>query len=609
MKKSYPIHPAAAVLPLIEGDARGELKKALHDRGQLVPIQLLNHKGKPHVLDGRNRQELLLELGMEPKYTRVDLRGRTPQQFVVDINLERRQLSASQKGWLALKLMPELKKKAKERQAAGGKKKKVEGASSAAKAAAQTVKVSTRTVERAIAIEKQAPHLGPDIASGKVTLKQAEKKIRRAEQNKVVAAYVPAEGVFQMHTLDFSWPYRDTREGNDNQRGLPYPPQTLEEIVAYTRGPFAKGCDPKGCVLGNWITGPISIDSSIAPVVQREFEALGFKMIHERIWEKTRATGGDFIGQGASIRWNAEKLQIYTRGDVATAETGGEGRSPLQHTVFRAHVGEHSEKPQRAYDDLQALFPLLTKRLEHHARAPRIGWTGTGAELLAKPSMSGESAPAQSAPAVQTETPSVATSGGSFSSGAGLGVPQSERSESKRGGKVAEALSIEQLRDRVAKTLKEKGRAPEELKQLGAKVVADGIVAMINAPPTEEQKRRAAQMLREGSLTIEKVHPSGQAVAGATVGASREANGGAKVTPSPLTAAPKGAELFPDEYVCADCGEVFVALEVLSKHSKRCTGVGPAKPGAIGFETAKTAFTPPLVPGSTSAVDDDGVGF
>jgi N6-adenosine-specific RNA methylase IME4 len=234
-------------------------------------------------------------------------------------------------------------------------------------------------LSRMAAAEQQA--VAARVAETGESVKKAQKSLRRAAQDKVVAAYVPLAGIFQLHTVDFSWPYDDTREGNDNQRGLPYPPQTLEQIVEYIRGPLARSCDAKGCVVGNWITGPISIDSRIAPVVQREFEALGFKMVHERIWKKVHATGGAFIGQGTGIRWNAEKLQIYVRGEVAMALTGGENPSPLQHTVFEAPVGEHSEKPQKAYDDLEALFPLLTTRLEHYARAQRKGWAGTGAEL------------------------------------------------------------------------------------------------------------------------------------------------------------------------------------------------------------------------------------
>jgi N6-adenosine-specific RNA methylase IME4 len=380
MKKTYPIHPAAALLPLMTGEERAELKESLRQGGQLVPIQLHKHKGKECVLDGRNRQELLLELGMTPKYITADLRGRTPERFVVDMNLERRMLTPSQKGALALKLMPEMKKAAKVRQAVAGKTGRAPaGAASAAKKAAKAVGASTRTVERAIAIEKKAPHLLPLIELGTVTLKQAEKQIRHGEQVKVVEKYVPPDDKFNVITVDFSWPYDDALEGDTMRGAPPYPPQSIDEIVKFIRGPLARCCDDV-CVLGNWITGPMALDLHVGPVVQREIEMLGFKPLHERIWKKTRATGGQFVGLGRPIRWDAEKLQIYVRGKVVFNDLGEEHGRPIQQTVFEAHVGEHSEKPQRAYTDLEQLVPY-TKRLEMFSRAPREGWVTTGAEM------------------------------------------------------------------------------------------------------------------------------------------------------------------------------------------------------------------------------------
>lgn len=656
MKKTFPIHPAALLLPEVTGDARSEMKASL-ERGQLEPIYL--HKDK--VLDGRTRQELLTELGITPRYEKANLRGRTPERFVVDMNLERRMVTPSQKGWLALQLLPELKGLEKKHgkptdgKATGGK----------AKRAAKIVGTSTRTVERAIAIAKAAPELGPKIAAGEVTLKQAEKKLRNAEQVKQVAAYVPPEGKFNVVTVDFSWEYDDKLDGSDAVRGgCPYPPMKIGEILTFIRKELAKCCD-ETCVLGSWITGPMSLDLRVGPLVQFEIQKLGFKPLHERIWKKTRATGGQFVGLGRPIRWDVEKLQIFVRGNVVFNELGEAHGRPIQQSVFEANVGDHSEKPQRAYDDLEQLVPY-TKRLEMFARKARPGWTGSGAELsqppklappsmddvrdavsharrvvlqLAKPSASGESASAQSAPVVQSESPPVATSGASFSSGAGSGVPglltdpaqgivnglpvligESDRSESKKRGKAAEALSIEQLRDRVAKTLKEKGRADEELKQLGAKVVANAIedrivaeslAAQINAPPTEEQKRRAAQMLRDGSMTIEN-KPRSPGQPGDTV-AGGASDGGRPGVPDP---AQESAELFTEEYQCTDCGEVFVALEILSKHSKRCTGTGPVtKPSRPVFHepppsgAQAVGYVPPLVPGSTTAVEDDGIDF
>jgi N6-adenosine-specific RNA methylase IME4 len=374
--KAYKHHPAAKLFPMMKGAELREFERDIAESKLREPIVLFDDM----ILDGRNRDAVCRKLKIEPKYVTWTGRGAGgPVAYVISKNMHRRHLNESQRALVAARALPLLEKEARGRK---GNRAPGPGSGRARDIAAAPAGVSGRTVARAKALIGSAPKAELDaIAAGDKTLKQVERELKRAGQDKKVAAYVPPDDVFQMHTVDFSWPYRDTREGNDNQRGLPYPPQTLEEILAYIRGPLAAGCDPKGCVVGNWITGPISIDLTIAPVVQAEFETLGFKMVHERIWKKTRVSGADFIGQGAGIRWNAEKLQLYVRGDVAMAETGGENPAPLQHTVFEAPVGEHSEKPQKAYDELELLFPLLTKRLEHHARSTRAGWVATGAEL------------------------------------------------------------------------------------------------------------------------------------------------------------------------------------------------------------------------------------
>jgi hypothetical protein len=370
--KIWKAHEEATKIPLLKGEKFERVKRSILENGQQFPAVVFEGK----LLDGRTRQEALRQLVAEKKLPAstelkvTPFRGGSLAAFVKVANIDRRHLSEAQLAIAARDLLPFFRAEAKRRQKAAARatnKSKKKGqksltlpapgrkaktaAQEAAAAAAEALggAVSARTIERVEFVAKHDPEMLAKIEAEEITPKKAEATIRRRQQEKLVAAYVPPEGVFQMHTLDFSWPYRDAREGNDNQRGLDYPPQTLDQIIAYIRGPLVRGCDQKGCVVGNWITGPISIDSSIAPVVQREYEALGFKMIHERIWKKTRSTGGQYVGQGAGIRWDAEKLQIYVRGDVAMAETGEAHGTPIQQTVFEAPVGEHSEKPQKAY--------------------------------------------------------------------------------------------------------------------------------------------------------------------------------------------------------------------------------------------------------------------
>lgn len=389
--KNFRPHPAAKFMPRVTGEELLSIEKSIGKRGLLEPIKI--HQGK--VIDGLTRLEICRRLGITPKYEVAVLGKRSPEEYVLDINLERRSYTPTQRAALAMKLLPVMEEEARGRMREAAKKGVTpRGATSTSKALAKKTGASSRTIDRMKVIAKTAPHLIDEMAAGKLTVKQVEKTIRSKAQRKAIKKYVPPKGQFQVITVDFSWTYRDKLDGNDQMRGAPpYPPQSVDEIVKFIRGPLARCCDEKACVLGSWITGPISLDLTIAPVVQAAIEKLGFRPLHERIWEKEEKSGKDFVGLGRGIRWNAEKLQLYVRGDVVINETGSKHGRPLQSTVFRAPIGKHSEKPQRAYDDLELLFPY-TKRLEMFARAPRRGWTTTGAEL-AQPPANGDSAVAQ----------------------------------------------------------------------------------------------------------------------------------------------------------------------------------------------------------------------
>jgi ParB family transcriptional regulator, chromosome partitioning protein len=252
--------------------------------------------------------------------------------------------------------------------------------------AKETIKATTAAddltgltcLSRMASAEQQA--VAARVAETGESVKRAQKSLRHAEQVRQVRKYVPPDDRFNVVTVDFSWEYDDKLDGSDAVRGgCPYPPMPIAEIVAFIRGPLARCCD-EVCLLGNWITGPMSLDLRVAPVVQAEIEALGFRALHERIWEKEEKSGKDFVGLGRPVRWNAEKLQLYVRGGVVFNDLGEAHGRPIQSTTFRAPVGDHSEKPQRAYDDLEQLVPY-TKRLEMFARAPRKGWATSGAEM------------------------------------------------------------------------------------------------------------------------------------------------------------------------------------------------------------------------------------
>lgn len=111
-------HPIAQIFPMMSGEEKAELAKSIKEHGQREPIVLLDGK----ILDGRNRWEACLSVGVEPKFRFYDYRkdGQSPTDYVLDTNLTRRQLTTSQRAAIAAEAMPFLKAEAKERQRISG---------------------------------------------------------------------------------------------------------------------------------------------------------------------------------------------------------------------------------------------------------------------------------------------------------------------------------------------------------------------------------------------------------------------------------------------------------------------------------------------------------
>ena len=88
-------HPLANVFPLMEGEEFDGLKASIKSHGVREPIVLFEDR----VLDGRNRFRACKELGIE--IPAVKFSGDEPTAFVIDKNIHRRHLTASQRAMIA----------------------------------------------------------------------------------------------------------------------------------------------------------------------------------------------------------------------------------------------------------------------------------------------------------------------------------------------------------------------------------------------------------------------------------------------------------------------------------------------------------------------------
>lgn len=92
-------HEVANIFPMMNASEYESLKADIRAHGLLEPIWL--HDGM--IIDGRNRYQACVELGVEPTYRKWDGNGALVA-FVVSLNLHRRHLSESQRGMVAAKL-------------------------------------------------------------------------------------------------------------------------------------------------------------------------------------------------------------------------------------------------------------------------------------------------------------------------------------------------------------------------------------------------------------------------------------------------------------------------------------------------------------------------
>lgn len=115
---------------------------------------------------------------------------------------------------------------------------------------------------------------------------------------------------------------------------------------------------------------------STAPMHDRAFEVMekwGFTYTTEIVWTK-KSGGKTQIGLGNNVRNAHEILLIGKRGDYPSPVY----RPP---STFTAPRNEHSRKPAKSYEIVEAMYPDA-RRIELFARTVRRGWTGVGNEAV-----------------------------------------------------------------------------------------------------------------------------------------------------------------------------------------------------------------------------------
>lgn len=188
------IHPAANIVPLLEGLAFEALKADIRENGLHMPIAVWEGQ----ILDGRNRMRACEELGIRPNVLEIkSLPGDSPTLYVLSANLHRRHLSPSQLAMVGARARARFDAEAKLRQARKTGTNEVCG--DARDLAGQAVGVSGKTIDYASKVLKAGvPELVAACDAGKLAVSRAAQLVELAPDKQLKAF---ASGKLTGHAL------------------------------------------------------------------------------------------------------------------------------------------------------------------------------------------------------------------------------------------------------------------------------------------------------------------------------------------------------------------------------------------------------------------------
>lgn len=170
-------HPIANLFPMMNEQEYKVLREDLHKNGFRPenPIIIINDM----ILDGRNRYKAAIEENITPIFKKYI--GDNPLDFVISQNLHRRHLNESQRAMIAVRMA--------NMERGGDRPSKNDANFDSANLpngisqieAAQRMNISERLIRSAKKIKEKAPELVQLIESNKMTINDAEKRIKEKE--------------------------------------------------------------------------------------------------------------------------------------------------------------------------------------------------------------------------------------------------------------------------------------------------------------------------------------------------------------------------------------------------------------------------------------------
>lgn len=224
-------HPLANVFPMIEGEELDALAQSIRENGLREPIVI--HEGQ--ILDGRNRYRACKSIGIEPITTRYD--GDNPTAYVIDMNIHRRHLNASQRAMVAARLATRPYGNQPTRHA------EVEKTTSSpppptTDEAAALLNVSRDSVINARRVIAEAsPEEIAEVEAGDLSVARVARQLRQGEDETARKKYDPkAKGASTKQFHAALW--HGFKDALNSLNGMPHPEDAVKIIRAHNRGGY-----------------------------------------------------------------------------------------------------------------------------------------------------------------------------------------------------------------------------------------------------------------------------------------------------------------------------------------------------------------------------------
>jgi N6-adenosine-specific RNA methylase IME4 len=238
-----------------------------------------------------------------------------------------------------------------------------------AKAARTLAEISAKEFEKKI---EMAITLATASTSGNAEVvklaraeRQKEKKVKRAKRQRQLAAKIKdlPDRRYGVILADPGWKFESYSEatGEDRSAANHYTTETVTDIKNWPVPTIAAD----DCVLYLWATVPM------LPEALMVMAAWEFEYKSHFAWDK------EVAGHGYWNRGRHELLLIGTKGDPVAPSEGMQSDS-----VINERKTEHSVKPQKAYEIIEAYHEDIPKIELNRRGTPRDGWDAWGNEAV-----------------------------------------------------------------------------------------------------------------------------------------------------------------------------------------------------------------------------------